>query len=256
MYVEGRVTIKADPSGHCYNLETGEWDIWKWPWFGNCPLEVQTTTNTGKDECTPYSGEVAPKLQTVNIIPVSDPKITANGRFEWPVRFKLQEPAVDDGWIVQEIDASYEKYDTITNTWVGVTPLLAPSSHVHYWEAWPVRKGKQTSHLTSDSYKYDDNYAAYLPEEKGRVIVNGTVKFYTGGSKHEELLGDVPYGEGWGIWKFYNPDTMAGMLPSTTTSPDFWDNCGTSHDIEYNWDGDTSWGYVRWGNSISQWGTP
>jgi len=201
-----------------------------------------------------------PQSQSVSIIHRSGPDANY-GEYLWEVQFKLDQPAADDGWIVQEIEAHFEIYDKVTHTWGDYAKY--GKSVWHFWEAWPVRKGQYTSFERDsiDRYKVSED----LHRPIGRDIVTGKVKFYVGDKEattpwpHFPSKDYVPVGDGWEEWsKFNDENTLAGERPSTHIPPGFWDYCGTPHNFESYWNMEAraNWGTRTWGGNTESWGTP
>jgi len=154
--------------------------------------------------------------QNPGITTVCGPKDLGCGGFDWKVWFDLPEAAGKDGWVIQEITASYD-----TAKPDGTTDF---KKTYHYWEAWEVKAGKRVTVWQDQAL--DDNDDQYFspsrPGTKGTTKVVGKAKFAEG-----PLSAD---------FKTNNPDTTAGILHSTTTQPGCWDGTGTRHDISSTWD--------------------
>jgi hypothetical protein len=151
------------------------------------------------------------------------PKDLGCGGIEWLVEFKLPKKAEGDGWIIQQIQRSYDI--RLKNGSVADANLNAPKPT--YWEAWPVKKGAVlTSNRydsTADGRTYDDSFdQPTRPNLKGTFKVIGLVKFY-----EVTLPSDFIK---------QNPATRALDLHSTATKPAFWDDTGTVHNLSTSWD--------------------
>ena len=153
----------------------------------------------------------------------SGPKDLGCGGIEWLVEFKLPKKAEGDGWIIQQIQRSYDirKRDNS----VADPHLNAPKPL--YWEAWPVRKGAVLTtnrfDATDDGRTYDDTFdQPTRPNLKGTFKVVALVKFY-------EVTLPADFIK-------QNPNTRAEDLHSTTTKPPFWDDTGTVHNLSTSWD--------------------
>lgn len=145
------------------------------------------------------------------------------GGVEWLVQFKLPKKAEGDGWIIQQVQRSYDirKKDGS----VADPKLNAPKNP--YWEAWPVKKGAILTanryDATADGRTYDDSFdQPPRPNLKGTFTVVALVKFY-------EV--NLP-----AHFMKQNPDTRAEDLYSTTMKPAFWDDTGTVHNMTMRWD--------------------
>lgn len=160
--------------------------------------------------------EKCPKCQDPNITTVKGPKDLGCGGFDWKVWFDIPEAAKEDGWVIQEVLATFDAKnpdgtDNFKKTY-------------HYWEAWELKKGKKVTIWQDQAL--DDNDDQYFtgsrPGTKGTITYQGIAKFREG-----PLPAD---------FKKNNPDTIAGILDSTTKKPDFWDGTGTTHNIATTWD--------------------
>jgi hypothetical protein len=154
--------------------------------------------------------------QDPNITTVSGPKDTGCGGFEWKVWFDIPNAAGKDGWVIQEISVTIKVKNADGTDKVDKT--------YHFWEAWKVESGKKVT--VWQDQKLDDNDDVYVmpsrPGTKGTITGVGQAKFFEG-----PLPAD---------FKTRNPDTLAGILHSTTKKPDFWDGSGTAHNITSSWD--------------------
>ena len=152
---------------------------------------------------------------------VPGPNDIERGGFDWKVWFNLPAAAANPGFVVQEIDARFNSHRKDGST--------VDSSTFHFWEAWQVEKDKQAT-IFQDK-KLDDNDDQYFSAASGADIkgvstVTGIVKFFEG-----SLPAD---------FKTNNPSTIAGILPSSTQRPSFWDGSGTPHHIVSGWDATAS----------------
>jgi outer membrane protein OmpA-like peptidoglycan-associated protein len=141
------------------------------------------------------------------------------GGFEWLVEFTLPEPSEHYGWIVQQITR------TSNIRTADRKQVLLPDTT--YWEAWPVKRGTQSTSTrldpTADGRLYDDSFDHEpFPQTQGRITILGVAKFYET---------DLPAG-----FKKNNPLTAAQSLYSSATKPDFWDGSGTAHNLWLSWD--------------------
>ena len=152
----------------------------------------------------------------------SGPTDLGCGGIEWLVEFKLPKKAEGDGWIIQRIERSYDirkKDGTVADA-----NLNAPKTA--YWEAWPVKKGEVLTsnrfEATEDGRTYDDSFdQPKRPNLKGTYKVRALVKFF-----EIKLPADFIK---------QNPNTRALDLHSTTTKPPFWDDTGTDHNLQIDW---------------------
>lgn len=163
------------------------------------PLPVATPTRTS---------------QTVTISNVSGPKDLGRGGFDWKVWFTIGTAAANDGWVIQEINASFKTEGSGGST-----------KSYHFWEAWQLKKGKKQTIYQDEGLDDNDDQYYHSSEAAGSKGVNkvvGKVKFYEGALPSD--------------FKTNNPSTVAGILNSTTTKPSFWDDTGTDHNITATWD--------------------
>lgn len=161
-----------------------------------------------------------PKINTL----YGGPKDLGCGGMEWLVEFELPKEAGSDGWIVQQVQRSYDI--RLPDGKVADPKLNAPKAP--FWEAWPVKKGAVRAsnryNATSDGRTYDDSFdQPKRPNLKGVFNVVALVKFYELTTLPTDFIKQ-------------NPLTRAEDLPSTTTKPPFWDNTGTVHNLTVTWD--------------------
>jgi hypothetical protein len=147
-----------------------------------------------------------------------------NGKVSLKVEFELPKPAGADGWIVQQIDRSYD----VRKPDGSVANASFQGARQTYWEAWPVKEGKtKTANRddpTDEGVTYDDSFDQ--PDRtgtKGSFTVHAVVKFF-------ELPG-LPF-----YFVKNNPATRGMDLPSSIFKPYFWDGGGTIRDFEVDWD--------------------
>jgi hypothetical protein len=188
-----------------------------------------------------------PSARTVTVVPDGPANLTGWG-FKWPVAFQLSGSEPELGWIVQKVSIRFRTW-TEGRVFHYDKILLADGEFLDkpagtYWEAWPVpadqvavywpAKGKLAPSLRVAPFP--DEYLVApdrdLGEEKsrGEVKVVGTVAFY---------LGELPAS--------FNQqrETSSGVLPSTTTGPDFWTGNGTAHNLIATWDTLSGKGLIR-----------
>src|SRR5262245_3748252 len=86
------------------------------------------------------------------------PKDLGCGGVEWLVEFRLPRKAESDGWIIQQVQRSYD----IRNSDGKVADVNLNAPKATFWEAWPVKKGEiMTSNrydATADGRTYDDSF--------------------------------------------------------------------------------------------------
>jgi hypothetical protein len=139
-----------------------------------------------------------PSTRTVTVVPDGPANLTGWG-FKWPVAFQLSDSEPELGWIVQKVSIRFQ-------TWT--------EGRVFHYDKILLAGGEFLDKPAPDPD---------LGEEKsrGEVKVVGTVAFY---------LGELPAS--------FNEQRKAssGVLPSTTTEPDFWTGNGTAHNLIATWD--------------------
>lgn len=172
--------------------------------------------------------------EKVNIEHVSGPKPTAYGGHDWRVKFRLENPAKSDGWIIQEINTHVRYYSNDDDT------LLYGPPDLQFWEAWEVKEGK--SERSRSGQSYDDAFSRNgLQGTSGLVEVTGIVRFYEGPLPTTFKVNEVP---------------QAGILRSSTTPPPYWNYEGTAHNFRMSWDGnEITKGFARWGDQLYEWDT-
>ena len=161
-----------------------------------------------------------PKINTL----YGGPKDLGCGGMEWLVEFELPKKAGSDGWIIQQVQRSYDI--RLPDGKVADPKLNAPRAL--FWEAWPVKQGAvRTSSrydATDDGRTYDDSFdQPNRPNLKGEFKVVALVKFYELATLPKDFIKQ-------------NPLTRAEDLPSTIAKPPFWDNTGTVHNLTVTWD--------------------
>jgi hypothetical protein len=200
------------------NLTTHDRKNWRFSRSAH-PGYIYIPTPGMKTGLTPASQN--PKINTL----YGGPTDKGCGEMEWLVAFELPRPAGNDGWIIQQINRSYDIRES--NGSVADAALNAPKPT--YWEAWPVKRGAT---ITANRYDptsdpdgrtYDDSFdQPRRPFTKGEFRVVALAKFYEGPLPSTFIKN--------------NPATKAEDLPSTTTRPSFWDGTGTVHNLTVVWD--------------------
>jgi len=113
------------------------------------PIAAVVTT------CTP--------AQNPTITTVKGPIDTGCGGFEWNVWFDLPVAAAKDGWVIQEINVSFDVKAADGSVVNQINSL--------YWEAWEVKAGQKGT--VWQQHKRDDNDDTYnsssFPDTKGSV---------------------------------------------------------------------------------------
>jgi hypothetical protein len=86
-----------------------------------------------------------------------------------------------------------------------------------------VKKTKKFTIYRDRGDAYDDMYEiSSFPSHKGKIVAFGKAKFYEGTLPSDFVA--------------YNPSTLAGSLRSTATKPPFWDDTGTDHSVNVEFD--------------------
>ena len=172
----------------------------------------------------PAAGKIPVSSQNPEIKTLyGGPKDLGCGGIEWLVEFKLPKKAEGDGWIIQQIQRSYD----IRKKDGSVADPKLNAAKAPFWEAWPVKKGATlTSNrydATDDGRTYDDSFdQPTRPNLKGTFKVVALVKFYEVALPTDFIK--------------QNPATRAEDLRSTITKPSFWDGTGTSDNLSTSWD--------------------
>jgi hypothetical protein len=159
----------------------------------------------------------------------------AAGGFVWAVEFRLPAVAARDGFIVQEL------FQIQTGVTAAGNPRVL---QIRFWEAWKVTAGQSTVDATP---AFQRTLASFFSSRGGRVppgspskpfndfffIVfppgnRGSVTFLASAAFYEVSLPPsfVPN----------NSATGAGILPSTTSLPSFWDGKGLFRALKYDFD--------------------
>jgi hypothetical protein len=173
-----------------------------------------------------------PQIQRLTVTQHALTKRTCGGRnVQWV--FSLDNPAPEDGYIVQQVDR---------NEWVATCPDKAygpPAPLPTFWEAWFVKKGDKLDWTTVRDNWTDGSTSASRPGTNGQYIAAGTIKFFTKSTTGD--LGD--FGKAptdpkspWGPGKV----PISGALPSTSSSPSWWSSGPTegpaSRGVWASWD--------------------
>lgn len=161
---------------------------------------------------------VQPHIQRLTITPKLLWKGTC-GAYDVGWAFRLDKPAPEDGFIVQQIDR---------NEWVGNCPAQgAPAPLPTYWEAWFVKGEHKRSQDTIDTGVTDhSSLETPQPGTIGMLGSTGKVKFFTMSTTGNLEADWKERSPGWWGW-LYPPlgkVPEAGDLPSTYSKPTWWDN--------------------------------
>lgn len=154
-----------------------------------------------------------PKMKIIN---VAGPTKQDCGGFRWDVRFQLDNPSPKGGFFVQEINA--------TRAISKKCPKNCKAINFSFYEAWQVKPGKKFTIYKAKGFKMDDIYRfPDCPHTKGSTIIKGKIRFFEGLTLPKSF-------------KKNNPKTAAGILPSTTKKPKFWNSKSTlAHDLTSKW---------------------
>lgn len=153
-------------------------------------------------------------------------------KFGWYVKFKVDNPSPNGGWIVQEINLEWCVWpcDEIPEEPNGDT-ANGGCKTAHYWEAWNVPPNADTSNTTFNAPGGDlanDGYTFDIPEcTWGWVIWEGKVGFVANPTNDTAN------------WTF-GGHPNAGNLWWTEEPPVYWENLvnsgnATQHDAELYW---------------------
>jgi len=105
--------------------------------------------------------------QNPKITTVSGPKDLGCGGFDWKVLFDLPNAAGKDGWIIQEVTASFDSVNPD-----GTTNF---KKAYHYWEAWEIKAGNKAEILPPGYDCTDQYYSSSRPGTKGAIKYVGKV---------------------------------------------------------------------------------
>ncbi len=143
--------------------------------------------------------------------------VSNNGEYEWIIQWELSDATTAKGWIVQEVEATYDVKDKDDE--------VIDDDHDHFMEAWEVNSGKKITSYAEGGDVEDDTFTDpdYGVGSKGSITVAATAAYYEG---------DLP-----NDFAENNPSTQAGILPSTTTiHGDLLGGPSTPHNLEATWD--------------------
>ncbi|MCF8309637.1 MAG: hypothetical protein K9I68_11565 [Bacteroidales bacterium] len=141
------------------------------------------------------------------------------GEFKWKVNHELDEATDSGGYFVQKLRIHKNITKECPST--GCNNI-----DVTYYEAWKVNQDcTVTKYREGDRGDYDDMYKSpSCLDSEGTNDFTGELKYF----ENLSLPGD---------FKKNNPKTYAGVLPSTTNKPDFWDNGESlTHNLSSEWD--------------------
>lgn len=176
----------------------------------------------------------------VEVLPDYVKKESVSWGVRWPVTFKLQKAAPENGWVIQRIHVRYRTWITTDGKAVFhenmlrlIDDILVNRPEERYWEAWPVKEGEcvvrkamQDGSASPSVPSYPDEYLISPNPEKGEkqatgeIVVLGLVAFY---------LGELPALPAWPM------DGTGGILRQTQERPEFWDDTvGTPHHLAVN----------------------
>ena len=212
--------VEATPSSEAGKLQRTAGNAATASLFGKGPEGDETVKGRlgvlQRDDTTTAKAAPARVSQDVTVSPIGKADDLGCGGFRWKVWFSIGAPAGADGWVIQEItaDATWTKKDG--------TEVKEP---YHYWEAWQLKKGKKTT-IYQDEGLDDNDDMYYTPSRpagsKGKDVTLGKARFFEGA-----LPAD---------FKQNNPATVAGILYSSATQPDFWSGSMADHNLTCTWD--------------------
>lgn len=152
------------------------------------------------------------------------------GGLTWAVIFELEREAEADGFLIQEIHIqSWTLAREVRDRVKGYIEKRRSEDEwdriampeIHYWEAWPVKKGSKYIDWGNRITSHDDEYEISGDiETRGISQVGGWIRHY---------YGALP-----GSFRAFS--TQAQALPSTTFCPVFWSrHLATAHHVECHW---------------------
>jgi hypothetical protein len=227
--------------------------------------------------CTPRPLPHILSSLAVKILHQAGPQTKPDGQHIWICLAKPTGKIPEGGgWIVRKRTSNYWQYNDVAQRW---EPKEPPRPYANpQWEAYRVADAEsQWTTLGIISLEEGKPKSPYTIVGK---ICEGTVKFYAGDVKPSryQWRGKIPSGIGWDRdwdgtpqdygWEIYPPGLIRwGMAtdrghvittpwPATDVRPPFWDGCGTLHNMAMYWDGEATWGAIRWGNKVHRWGQP
>lgn len=166
---------------------------------------------------------------------VNIPAVPGEGFFNWRVAFEVERTNGASGHIIQEVN--YNHKISLRGNEQQLT--------LRFWEAWSVDQDQTYPNerdIVDGGGDWDDvfGYFGEARNSKGFVKSIAIVRFYEGDLPDHFAIGNVEIARG---------------LPSSETSPDFWEYQGTAHTMGLEWDLTSSdekdwwWQYtVRYGN--------
>ena len=160
---------------------------------------------------------------------------------------ELRKRAPEDAYFVQEIKYTY-KSKKCSN------PPDRISKSEHYWEVWPIKRGKKyaTPKTGDDNVTYNDWWRISEPSpcSQGEVTIISLLKVFSkritgdlGNPVYPDYTGNAPfYDDTNTVWKSSDHNKMSHSAPSTNTRPSWWDQKSSfsensiSHEAEIVWD--------------------
>lgn len=172
----------------------------------------------------------AKRIQRLKVSRVGKVKKETCGEYACKWDFVLDNPAADDGYIIQNVNF----YESIVDC-----PQKAGRTDptITFWEAWPVNKN-DTTHAKHTSGYTDGSGHAAIPKKSGFVAAIGEIRFFP-----KSITGDLgTFGKanpksGWLIGN-QGGATQGRSLPTTTTAPSWWSKSvegPASRSAEANW---------------------
>ncbi|PLX11551.1 MAG: hypothetical protein C0598_07910 [Marinilabiliales bacterium] len=139
------------------------------------------------------------------------------GGYKWAVQFILKFASPKGGYFVQEV--------RIRRTISKECPNEYKDFDITYYEAWKVNEGKTITATAEAGFTDDDTYMMpSMYQSEGSSDFTGIVKFFENITLPDDF-------------QIRNPQTFAGILPSTRKKPDFWDATDAlDHDLDSDWD--------------------
>lgn len=144
------------------------------------------------------------------------------GDYSWPIQWLLSIPSGSKGgYVIQTIDVTYDVKKCGTNC----DGAAVDTTKLKFQEAWPINPKQKVTKWAEAGDPYDDTYSdpSYGTDTCGSITVKATTAYFDGITLPADF-------------KVNNPDTQAGILPSTKTIHSF--TGGTpaiSHDLKAEW---------------------
>jgi hypothetical protein len=171
------------------------------------------------DNKTPASPQATTTTQSLSKKNTKGPTAGNCGEYSWIIQWELDKPAgASGGFVVQTFNRQYDVKKCNND--------VKDNSKYTYQEAWPINAGKKVSKWAETGDLNDDEYADASSGKgsKGTIATTGVAAYYDGLTLPSDF-------------KENNKDTLARILPSTTTIHNFPDGSSpVQHDLTAEWD--------------------